>query len=263
MIVLAWSVGLVHAASPNDLAKHELLGPVKTVITKHPQLRTIHHFDRNGRLTRLELFPTREADSSQYVFLYDASDRLTEEHTIEADGHVLYKKIYRYVIDERGRQVAVVAATEDGALAHAEFSFYDDRGLLAETIEFSGSGAVEKSLYDVRSNLVYTARYYQGRLVLEATHHHSPLDRLRESRFYAADGTLIRKDQFRYNEAGARVEQQSEFFRNSHLRKSVVSYDFDQTGNWTTETIQRWTEKNGTVSLSETMVSRERQITYY
>jgi hypothetical protein len=251
------------AASTNDLVKHELVGPVKTVVTKHPQLRTVHQFDRNGRLVEVELVPANEADLSHYVFRYDAAGRLIEEDSVEADGHVLYKKLYRYGNDERGRESAVVAATEDGALAHADFSLYDDRGVLMEEVGISGSGIAEKSLYDVRGNLVYTARYFQGKLVLEATHHHGPLGRLKESRFYAGDGSLMRKDFYRYNEAGHRVEQQSEFMRSTHLRKSVVTYEIDQAGNWTKETVQRWTDKNGAVSLSETTVSRERQITYY
>jgi hypothetical protein len=90
-----------------------------------------------------------------------------------------------------------------------------------------------------------------------------PLDRLKESRFYSGDGTLMRKDVYRYSEAGYRVEQQSQFFRSMHLRKSVMTYEFDSAGNWTKETIQRWTEKNGAFSLTETVVSRERRITYY
>lgn len=73
----------------------------------------------------------------------------------------------------------------------------------------------------------------------------------------------MRKDMYRYNEAGERIEQQSEFFRSAHLRKSVVTYEFDAAGNWTKETIQRWIEKSGGLSLAETVVSRERQITYY
>lgn len=263
LVVLPRSLASVQAAALNDLDKYELLGPVKTVVTKHPQLRTIHQFDQSGRLIRLDLIPTNEADSSHYLFIHDASGRLLEEDTVEEDGHVLFKKIYRYGSDEHGRESAMVAATEDGALAHAVFSLYDDRGILVEEIEMSGSETAEKSLYDVRGNLVYMARYFHGRLVLEATHHHSPLGRLKESRFYSSDGHLIRKDFYRYNEAGHRIEQQSEFLRSPHLRKSVVTYEFDQAGNWTKETVQRWTEKSGTLYLSERIVSQERQITYY
>ena len=127
----------------------------------------------------------------------------------------------------------------------------------------TGQGVAEKSLYDVRGNLVYHARYFQGRLVLEATHHHGPLGRLKESRFYGSDGELMRKDQYRYDQAGNRIEQTSEFSRHSHLRRSVVTYEFDQAGNWVKETIQRWSEKNGTVVLTETVMSREREIVYY
>jgi len=256
-------VGPIHASSLNDLAKHELVGAVKTVVTKHPQLRTVHRFDRSGRLVELELQAANEARLSHYVFHYDASGRLIEEDTIEGDGEVRYKKIYRYGSDERGRESAVVATTEDGVLAHADFRLYDDRGILVEEIEVSGNGIAEKSLYDVRGNLVYTARYFHGKLVLEATHHHGPLGRLQESRFYTGDGSFMRKDLYRYDEDGHRIEQQSDFMRNAYLRKSVVTYEIDQAGNWTKETVQRWTEKNGTVALSETTVNRERQITYY
>ena len=71
--------------------------------------------------------------------------------------------------DEQGRQVATIAATEDGQLAHAEFELYDDRGVLTEDLAITGNGTVEKSLYDIRGKLVYLARYFQGKLVLEST----------------------------------------------------------------------------------------------
>lgn len=251
------------AALTNDLSKHELTGPVKTAVTRHSQLRTVHHFDRDGRLTKVELFPTQETDSAQYRLSYDDAGRVTEEQTIKPDGHVLYKKIYRYGFDEQGRQVAMIAATDDGEFAHAEFNLYDEDGVVTEDLAITGNGTVEKSLYDIRGKLVYLARYFQGRLVLESTHHHGPLGRLKESRFYSGDGTLMRKDVYRYNDAGLRIEQQSEFFRSAHLRKSVVTYEFDAVGNWTKETIQQWIEKNGALSLMEAVVSRERQITYH
>lgn len=251
------------AAPTNDLSKHELTGPVKTAVTRHSQLRTVHHFDRDGRLTKVELFPTQETDSAQYRLSYDDAGRVTEEQTIKPDGHVLYKKIYRYGFDEQGRQVAMIAATDDGEFAHAEFNLYDEDGVVTEDLAIAGNGTVEKSLYDIRGKLVYLARYFQGKLVLESTHHHGPLGRLKESRFYSGDGTLMRKDVYRYNDAGLRIEQQSEFFRSAHLRKSVVTYEFDAVGNWTKETIQQWIEKNGALSLMEAVVSRERQITYH
>ncbi len=261
--LLCLAAGSVLGATTNDLSKQELTGPVKTAETRHAQLRTVHHFDRDGRLTKVELFPTQETDSAQYRLSYDATGRVTEEQTIKPDGHILYKKIYRYGFDEQGRQVAMIAATDDGELAHAEFNLYDERGVLTEDLAITGNGTVEKSLYDIRGKLIYLARYFQGRLVLESTHHHGPLGRLKESRFYSGDGTLMRKDVYRYSDAGLRIEQQSEFFRSAHLRKSVVTYEFDAVGNWTKETIQRWTEKKGTLALMETVVSRERRIIYY
>lgn len=253
----------VHAASLSDLTKHELVGPVKSVVTKHPQFRIIHQFDESGRLVEMELQATGELHLSHYVFLYDALGRLMEEDTVEADGNILYRKSYRYGQDDHGRESAVVATTEDGALAHADFRLYDDRGLLVEEVAFNGNGLAEKSLYDVQGNFIYTARYFQGKLVLEASHHYGPAGRIEESRFYNGDGHLMRRDFYRYDEAGRRIEHQSEFLRSAYLRKSVVTYEIDEVGNWTRETIQRWTEKNGILSVSETTVSREREISYY
>ncbi len=247
----------------SDLNRFELLGPVKTVVTKHPQLQTTHHFDRDGLLTSLELSPTNEPNSARYVFVHDAAGRVIEEQTFESNGTLAYKKLFRYGLDERGRQTGLVVATDTGVFTHAEFSIYDGRGLLAEELDFSGQGAIEKSLFDVRGNLVYDARYYQGRLVQEATHHHGPLGRLKESRYYGLDGELVRKDLYRYNEAGQRVEQHSEFYHQSHLKKSVITFEFDHAGNWIKETIQRWTDKGGSLTLTETVVSRERTMTYY
>jgi len=247
----------------SDLDRFDLLGPVKTVVTKYPQLRTTHQFDRNGLLTSLELFQANGTDSTRYVFLHDATGRVIEEQTFEPDGTVAYKKIFRYGIDEWGRQTALVAATDTGAFTYAEFAIYDSRGFLTEGLSISSQGAIEKSLFDVRGNLVYHARYYQGKLVQEATHHHSPLGRLKESRYYGSDGDLIRKDFYRYNEAGQRIEQQSEIFHQSHLRQSVVTFEFDRAGNWIKETVQQWTDKSGSLALSETVVSGERILTYY
>ena len=247
----------------NDLDRLELEGAVRTVVTKHPQLKTTHQFDREGHLTSLELVPTNEADSARYIYQYDESGRLIEEQTSEPDNTVAYRKVYRYGFDERGRQSAQVAVTDKGLFAHAEFPLYDARGLLSEAILVTGQGVAEKSLYDVRGNLIYHVRYFQGRLVLETTHRYDPLDRLKESRFYGGDGEQMRKDRYRYDQAGNRVEQTSEYYRQSHLRKSVVTYEFDQAGNWLKETIQRWTQKDGSVVLAESVVSRERVITYY
>jgi hypothetical protein len=156
-----------------------------------------------------------------------------------------------------------VAATDTGAFTHAEFAMYDHRGFPNEELYFTGQETIEKSLFDVRGNLVYHARYYQEKLVQEATHHHSPLGRLKESRYYGVDGNLMRKDLYRYNEAGHRIEQQSEFFHQPHLRKSVVTFEFDHDGNWIKETVQQWTDKGGSPALSGTTVSRERTLTYY
>ena len=255
---LSWS------EAKSDLDRFDLHGHVRTVVTKYPQLTTTHQFDRDGHLMVLELLPANQsAGAVRYVYLYDESGRLAEEETFEPDGTVAYRKAFRYGVDDQGRPSAQVAVTDQGLFAQAEFTFYDGRGLLAEEITVNAQGVAEKSLFDARGNLVYHARYFHRRLVLEATHHYDPLDRLKESRFYGADGEPLRRDHYRYDQAGHRIEQSSEYLRQSHLQKSAVIYEFDPAGNWIKETAQRWSKKNGTMAPPETVITRERTITYY
>lgn len=260
LAIFAWPA---QGIARSDRDRLELIGPVKTVVTKYPQLLTTHQFDRSGLLTSLELSQPNGTDSVRYLFVHDASGRVIEEQTFEPDGTVAYKKIFRYGVDGQGRQTARVAATDTGVFTHAEFTIYDNRGFPTEELFVSGNGVTEKSLFDVRGGLVYHARYYQGKLVQEATHHHTALGRLKESRYYEFDGDLMRKDLYRYNEAGQCIEQQSEVFHQSRVRKSVVTFEFDHTGNWIKETVQQWTDKGGNLTLGETVVSRERVVTYY
>jgi hypothetical protein len=267
VILVGWSLLLVYSPwseAKSDLDRLDLHGAVRTVVIKYPQLTTTQQFDREGHLTSLELLPARQAAGAvRYVYMYDENGRLTEEETFEPDGSVASRKLFRYGIDEQGRRSAQVAVTEQGLFAQAEFSFYDRRGLLSEEIMVTAQGVTEKILFDARGNLIYQGRYFQRRLVLEATHHYDPLDRLKESRFYGSDGSPMRRDHYGYDQAGHRIEQSIEYFRQPHLRKSVVTYEFDPAGNWIKETAQRWSLKNGSVTLTETAVTRERTITYY
>ena len=267
-IVAAVSCCLVLAAPPsiaarNDLDRFDLHGNVRTVVTKYPQLTTTHQFDHEGRLTMFELEPVNQAGAVRYVYQRDRTGRVIEEEIFGPDGAVASRKLYRYATDDGGRPSAQVAVTAEGIFAHVEFTFYDVRGLLSEELMLTVQGMAEKSLFDARGNLVYHARYFNGRLVLEASHHYDPLDRLKESRFYGSDGERMRTDRYGYDQAGHRVEQTSEYLRQSHLRKSIVVYESDRAGNWTKETMQRWSTKNGATALTGTVVTRERTITYY
>jgi YD repeat-containing protein len=267
-VVLPLACGLFLGGPPpstakNDLDRLDLHGRVRTIVTNYPQLTITHRFDHHGRLTSLELHPLNDTGAVRYVYEYDVSGRLIEEASFEPDGAVASRKTFRHGVDEQGRLSAQVAVTGDGSFAQAEFVFYDQRGLLSEELMMTAQGVAEKSLFDARGNLLYHARYLQGRLVLEATHHYEPLDRLKESRVYGSDGDRLRTDRYRYDQAGHRIEQTSEYSSQSHLRKFVVTYELDGAGNWTKETIQRWSKKDGSVAVTETAVSRERTITYY
>jgi len=247
----------------NDLDRFDLEGSVRTVVTRYLQLSTTHQFDRDGQLISIELLPLNQVGAVRYVYLHDETGRLIEEQTFEPDGTVNSRKLFRYGVDDQGRPSAQVAVTDQGLFAQVEFSFYDRRGFLSEEIMITAQGVAEKSLFDVRGHLIYHSRYYQGRLVLEATHYYDTVDRLKESRFYGSEGDPMRTDRYRYDHAGRRIEQSSDYFRQPRLRKSVMTYEFDQAGNWIKEKVQRWSLKNGAMTLTETLVSRERTITYY
>jgi hypothetical protein len=266
-ILLGWSLLLCQplaSEAKSDRDRFDLQGPVRTVVTKYPQLTTTHQFDRDGRLTALELLPGHEAGGAvRYLYVYDERGRMTEEQIFEPNGSVASRKLFRYGVDDQGRLSARVAVTDQGLFMQADFSFYDRRGLLAEELTVTAQGMSEKALFDVRGDLVYHARYVQRRLVLEATHHYDALGRLSESRFYGTDGGPLRRDQYRYDQAGHRIEQSSEYLRRSHLRKSVVSYELDATGNWISETTRRWSLKNGAIAPTESLVTRERTVLYY
>ena len=226
---------------------------------------TEHHASVRSRWsTDIDRTPSSQSGWRRAVRLSVRQDRAAslEEQTFEPDGTVASRKLFGYGVDDQGRPSAQVAVTDQGLFAQVEFSFYDRRGLLSEEIMVTAQGVAEKSLFDVRGHLIYHSRYYQGRLVLEATHHYDTVDRLKESRFYGSDGDPMRTDRYRYD-LGRRIEQSSDYFRQPRLRKSVVTYEFDHIGNWIQETVQRWSVKHGAMTTTETLVSRERMITYY
>jgi hypothetical protein len=51
--------------------------------------------------------------------------------------------------------------------------------------------------------------------------------------------------------------------RRGFLTEEIMVTAQGVTGNWIKETVQRWSLKNGAMTLNETLVSRERTITYY
>ena len=251
------------ARTLTDREKHELIGPVRTVVTRYPLLLTTETYDPSGSLAELVLHAALENDTGKTVFTHDALGHVQEERVYEADGSLVSKKLYRYSYDHGGNESAIVAATEGGAFVHALFSQYDARGNLTEELYVSGDGALDRSLFDVRGDVVYTARYHNGRLMFETVNRYDPHRHLRESRVYGAEGSLIRKDQFRYTETGIRIQETSEFYLSHHVGKLVTMYDLDSTGNWVKETITRWIVKDGGMKPTDSVVNRERTITYY
>ena len=250
------------ARTLTDREKHELIGPVRTVVTKYPRLVTAETYNPSGNLTEIVLQTALEHAADKTVFTRDALGHIQEEQVYGADGSLVSRKLFRYNYDHDGNESAIVAATEGGTFVHALFSEYDARGNLAEELYVSSDGTADKSLFDVRGDVVYTARYHSGRLMFETVNRYDPHRHLRESRVYGAEGLLIRTDQFRYTETGIRIQETSEFYLSHHVGKLVTMYDLDSTGNWVKETITRWIVKDGGMKPTDSVVNRERTITY-
>lgn len=86
------------------------------------------------------LRPTNELDSARNQIIRDEAWDVVEEQTFEPDGTLPYRKFFRYGVDERGRQTAQGGSHGEVGQAHAEFSIYDDRGLLAEELTVTSRG---------------------------------------------------------------------------------------------------------------------------
>ena len=159
----------------------------------------------------------------------------------------------------------MVAAMADGSYAHSEFWIYDDRGNLAAKIYFTSHDDVSKSLFDVRGRVVYANRFRGKAMMFESIKHYNVKGELIESLSYADNGSLIRKDQYAYDEAGRQIEESSEFYSNhfAGLRKALTRFKLDAHGNWVSKTVEEWAIKADITKPAPTEFLQERRISYY
>jgi lipopolysaccharide export LptBFGC system permease protein LptF len=144
---------------------------------------------------------------------------------------------------------------------HSEFWTYDDRGNLAEKIYFTG-GFTDKSIFDVQGKVIYAIRYRGKAIMFESVKHYNFKGELVESLYYSADGSLTRKDQYKYDEAGRQIEESSDLYKFG-LRKTLTRYELDAYGNWVRQTVERWADGTDITKPVPAEVIQERIISYY
>ena len=142
-------------------------------------------------------------------------------------------------------------------------------GNLAERIYFTGGYFIDKSIFDVQGKVIYAIRYRGNAILFESVKHYNFKGELVESLYYKADGSLSRKDQYKYDEAGRQIEESSDFYKSElyknifGLRKSLTRYEFDAYGNWVRQTVEQWADGIDITKPVPAEVIQERIISYY
>jgi hypothetical protein len=125
-------------------------------------------YDAAREFTEVVIYLEQEKTPTRYLFSHNHRGNLLEENVYKSDGTLMYRNLFAYGYDSRGRETAVVAASPDGAFSHAEFSTYDKRGYLSEKFHVNASG-IYRNVFDVQGHMVYSARFRDSQLFSEAT----------------------------------------------------------------------------------------------
>lgn len=242
--------------------KYELLGPVRMVTTKSSTFSEIENYDRAGNLIASVIYFEYNKTSTRHVFTYNQKGGLQEEAAYDGEGTLKYRKLFAYGYDSDGRETAVVAASQDGAFNHAEFSIYDDRGNLSESVAYSGSG-IYRNVFDVQGQIVYSAWFNDGQLFSERKWSYDNNGQLKELISYSPGGTVTGKSIKEYDDSGKLIRETFEKYYQGTASKFVTLYEFDDAGNWIKELMRKESGVASDPSAAPYSVVRERVIVYY
>lgn len=266
-VALACTTALSSEASvliETSKEEHELTGPVRQVITKFRDFTTTDSYDLSGNLIEAVFdFKDSSRSRSKTIFTYDNQGLAKEELNYGDDGGLVNRKFFNFSFYEDGRPAAMVAST-DGVYDYSEFWIYDNRGNLAERIYFTGGDFTDKSIFDVQGKVIYAIRYRGDAILFESVKRYNFKGELVESLYYKADGSLSRKDQYKYDEASRQIEESSDFYQNIvGIRKSLTRYEYDAYGNWVRQTVEQWRDGTDITKPVSAEVIQERIISYY
>lgn len=267
LITIAAAGALICSSGPAGFAgtisaRHELIGPVRTVTTKalgHTETET---YDRAGNLVEAVIHLEHGDTSTHYLFHYDSRGNLLEEVAVDPSGKLVYRKRFGYARDAAGRETASVAVSNDGEFLYVEFSLYDRFGNLSEQLLVHGATA-HRSLFDVLGRVIYSARYNNGVLVSELRHRYDERGRVKELVSYNADGAMTGRVVNDHDAAGRRVRATTEQFHAGGTRTWITTYDYDAVGNWIREVTTEEVPAGAETGTGRTPTVQERVIEYY
>lgn len=242
--------------------KNELIGPVRTVTTKAQEHSETETYDQAGNLIESITYLAHGDISIRYMFTNDQQGNLQEEIALDTSGKLLYRKRFAYSRDSQGREMASVAASDEGEFHYAEFSIYDRFGNLSEQVLVHDVTA-HRSLFDVLGRVIYSARYSKGELFSELRHGYDEQGRLKDLISYNAEGAMTGKVVNEHNASGRRVRAITEKFQAGERRKWITTYEYDAMGNWIKEVTSEDLSASQETGSARTYTVQDRVIEYY
>lgn len=250
------------AAAKTDREKNDLIGPVRSVVTITPDSSFSDAYDRAGRLAEAIVYQRDEHSSMRYVFTYNERGDLKEEIGYEADGTVIYRKLFAYAHDPGGRETAVAAASQDGEFHHVEFSLYERHGTVSETI-YADRTITSRTLFDVLGRLLYSGQFRAGQLLGETGRTYDSRGRLIAATSYSPGGAVTGRVVHEYDDAGKRIKTTTETIQHGGTNRWITTYEYDGAGNWIKELTTQEPSTPSATKSAPNQILQERLIDYY
>jgi len=242
--------------------KHDLIGPVRSVVTMTPDSSFSDTYDRAGNLTKAVIYQRDEHTSVRYVFTYGQRGELQEEIAHESNGTLIYRKLFAYAHDPTGRETAVAAASQEGEFHHVEFSRYDQRGSVSETIHADRAGT-SRNLFDALGRLLYSGQYRAGHLLGESGRTYDSQGRLIAVTSYSPDGAVTGRVTHEYDDTGNRIRTTTEPLQHGGTSRWITTYEYDGAGNWIKELTRQEPSTPSGIETAPSQMLQERLIDYY
>lgn len=250
------------ASGKTSRDNNELIGPVRSVVTMTAGSSESATYDRTGNLIEAIVYQQHDNSSIRYVFTYNQQGKLQEEIAYEADGTLIYHKLFAYAHDPAGRATAVVAASQEGTFHHAEFSFYDRYGNLSDTVHTDGT-TTSRNLFDVLGHRLYSERYQEGQLLGEFAWTYDNNGKLITLTSYSPNGTVTGKVLHEHDGSGRRIRTTTETIQHGGTNRWITTYEYDSAGNWIKELTRQEPSTPSDTESAPSQFLQERLINYY
>lgn len=273
-------VGAAGVMPRTDREEAGLLGNVRSVITKEALLVETDHYDVDGRLLR-RIEETSERHEMLgaliYISAHDAKGKRIAESVQDAKGTIIKQTAYGY--EHRGHRTAEVSAWADGTFENASFYDYDDQGHRIRGLHFNAPNLANRNMfeYDAQGRVTrelysrnYTYKRNAERLVrfpgfddgYEVTIQYDGRGLISEKIISNLKRVRQSRSEFDYDHRRSQVEERIYDAKNVMTERKRYDYEYDEQGNWLSETLQWWDLKKTRPEIKRTQ-TRERTITYF